>query len=125
MTPLSITLLNSREAFAPGEALEGEAAWNFDKDPEQVFLRLFWYTQGKGTEDINVVSEIDFDHPHAQETRPFRMTLPQSPYSFTGRLVSLIWALEMVVKDNDTAITREIVISPFGHEINLEKQKKS
>jgi len=125
MAPLSVSLIDNREAFAPGEVLEGEVAWNLDKAPEKAFLRLFWYTRGKGTEDIEVVSEIAFDHLLAQETRSFKMTLPQSPYSFSGRLVSLTWALELVVKDNDTAITREIVISPFGYEINLLKTKES
>ncbi len=125
MEPLSINLRDNRESFVPGEtlAIEGKASWQLDKAPEKLFLRLFWYTRGKGTEDIEVVSETVFDHPLAAETRPFKIPLPQSPYSFSGKLVSLIWALELVTGDNDTAITKEIVISSFGYEINLTKHK--
>jgi len=122
MEPLSINLRDNRKSFAPGEMLEGKAAWQMGQAPAKVFLRLFWFTRGKGTEDIEVISETVFDHPLAAESRPFKMTLPRNPYSFSGRLVSLIWALELVTSDNDTAITQEIVISPFGDEIDLLKK---
>ena len=125
MEPLSIDLRDNQKSFAPGEMLEGKATWQLDQAPAKVFLRLFWFTRGKGTEDIKVISETVFDHPLAAESRPFKMPLPQRPYSFSGRLVSLIWALELVTSDNDTAITREIVISPFGDEIDLLKNKES
>jgi hypothetical protein len=126
MATMSINLRDSRESFVPGEvmAIEGEATWQFDKTPEKVFLRLFWFTRGKGTEDIEVVSETAFDHPMGHETRSFKIPLPQSPYSFSGKLVSLIWSLELVTSDNDTAITKEITISPFGYEIDLLKHKQ-
>ena len=124
MASLLLNLADNRESFAPGEILEGEATWQLDKTPEKISLRLFWYTRGKGTEDIEVVSETVFDRPPAHETKPFKFTLPQSPYSFSGRLVSLIWALELVVKDKDTAFSKEIVISPFGYEIDLLKHKR-
>ena len=123
MASLSIQLIDDREAFAPGEVLEGKAAWQLDQPQKKIFLRLFWFTRGKGTEDIEVVSETVFDNPLTSESRPFKITLPQSPYSFSGKLVSLIWALELVASDNETAVTREIVISPFGYEIDLLKNK--
>jgi hypothetical protein len=121
MASLSILLTDDREAFAPGEILEGKAAWQLDQPPKKIFLRLFWFTRGKGTEDIEVVSETVFDLPLGAESRPFKITLPQSPYSFSGKLVSLIWALELVTSDNKTAVTKEIVISPSGYEIDLLK----
>ncbi len=124
MTSLAINLPDNRESFAPGDVLKGEATWQLDKTPEKMFLRLFWYTRGKGTEDIEVVSETVFAHPLASETRSFKIPLPQKPYSFSGKLVSLTWALELVTSDNDTAVTKEIVISPFGYEIDLTKHKK-
>jgi hypothetical protein len=125
MGPLSINLNENRKSFAPGEMLEGEAAWQLNQAPAKVYLRLFWFTRGKGTEDIEVISETVFEYPLAAESRPFKMSLPQSPYSFSGRLVSLVWALELVISDNDTAISQEIVVSPFGDEIDLLKNKES
>jgi hypothetical protein len=121
MALLSIQLADDREAFAPGEILKGKAVWQMETASKKIFLRLFWFTRGKGTEDIEVISEIVFEHSLAAESRSFKITLPQSPYSFSGKLVSLIWALELVASDNDTAITKEIVLSPFGYEIELLK----
>jgi len=110
--------------FKPGETIQGQVVWVLEKNPKQVFLRLFWYTKGKGTEDIEVIDEITFDSPLQQEHRPFEISLPQSPYSFSGQLVSLIWALELVTDSPDEAIQKEIVLSPYGHEIDLSKQKQ-
>ncbi len=121
MASLSIQLADDREAFSPGEILEGNAAWQLDQPQKKIFLRLFWFTRGKGTEDIEVISETVFEHLLSAESRPFKITLPQSPYSFSGKLVSLLWALELVASDDETAITKEITISPFGHEIDLLK----
>lgn len=119
MSALFINLSDNRESYTPGDLLKGEAAWQLDDTPKKLFLRLFWFTRGKGTEDIEVVSEIVFDRPLSNETRAFEITLPQSPYSFAGTLVSLTWALELVTDDDQTAVTREIIMSPFGREIDL------
>ena len=121
MAELSVDLPDNRNFFAPGDILKGTAAWQLDHAPEKIHLRLFWYTRGKGTEDIEVVSETVFDHPHPTENRPFEIPLPQSPYSFNGKLVSLIWALELVTDNNKTAALKEIVISPYGEEVDLLK----
>ena len=119
MSRLIIEINHNQEAFSPDDTIKGKVSWELSKQPESVFLRLFWYTKGKGTEDIDVVSEISFDYPHPKETRPFEIKLPISPYSFSGKLVSLIWALELVTDNPDAAIQKEIVIAPYGQEINL------
>ncbi len=121
MAELSVNLPDNKKLFVPGDILKGNAVWQLDHAPKNIFLRLFWYTRGKGTEDIEVVSETVFDHPQARENRPFEIPLPQSPYSFNGKLVSLIWALELVPDNNKTAVRREIVISPYGDEVDLLK----
>lgn len=119
MDSLSLSIKADREIFAPGEEIEGQADWQLASPPERIYLRLFWFTRGKGTEDVAVVSESVFDHPGVTGTRTFKIPVPMSPYSFSGRLVSLIWALELTVKGADPTVTKEIVISPYGHEIDL------
>jgi predicted ATPase len=52
--------------------LEGKATWQLDQAPAKMFLRLFWFTRGKGTEDIEVISETVFDHPLAAESLAFQ-----------------------------------------------------
>ncbi|MEW6076638.1 MAG: hypothetical protein AB1724_02370 [Thermodesulfobacteriota bacterium] len=119
MDGLSLSIKDDRDVFAPGETVEGKAAWQADSPPGKIFLRLFWFTRGKGTEDVGMVSEVVFDHPPATGARPFSLALPLSPYSFSGQLVSLTWALELSAEGSDQTAVKEIVVSPFGQEIDL------
>ena len=123
MNGFHIEIADQRKNFAPGEIIDGAVSWHLEVLPRQVFLRLFWRTKGKGEEDMEVVSETVFDVPETQETRLFSMTLPQSPYSFSGKLVSLVWALELGADGPDAAFQQEIVIAPSGAVIDISMQE--
>jgi len=119
MNSLAIALRDGHTSLCPGDVVAGDASWRFDAAPEAVELRLFWYTQGKGTQDVTVVDTARFDNPGAQGSRAFAFTLPEGPYSFSGKLISLIWALELVsVGANDTT-RQEVIVSPTLQEILL------
>jgi hypothetical protein len=117
---LTIDLNDDRTTFEPTAGLTGTAAWNLAQPPRAVELRLFWFTRGKGTEDAGVVETIRFDRPLAGETRSFRLRLPESPYSFSGKLISLVWALELVAEPSKEVIRREFVLAPGGEEVRLD-----
>ena len=119
MSELEIRTRDDRTAFLPGEELTGYVSWMLDKPPGRVELRLFWRTEGKGTKDVNVVDKIAFDNPRQQERRDFRFQLPDGPYSFSGQLVSLVWALELVPGTGWGTERLEIIISPTKSEIAL------
>jgi hypothetical protein len=120
MPSLQIDLGDDRSAFEPGEELAGTASWKLEAPPRTVELRLFWFTRGKGTEDAGVVETLRFDQPQLEDRRPFRLRLPDAPYSFSGRLVSLIWALELVAEPSNAVSRRELVMAPDGREVRLE-----
>jgi hypothetical protein len=46
--------------------------------------------------------------------------LPAGPYSFSGQLVSLVWALELVASASKTVVRREIEVGPDRREVRLE-----
>ena len=119
MSELKILLRNDRTAFRPGERIEGVAGWRLDRVPKSIELRLFWFTRGKGTEDVSVVHRLRFDSPQLEEGRPFSFDLPSEPYSFSGELISLIWALELVVEPDEESARVELVVAPNGREIRL------
>ena len=119
MNELKILMRDERRNFRPGETVEGVAGWRLDKPPKMVELRLFWFTRGKGTEDVGVVNQMRFDAPQLEEGRKFSFTLPAEPFSFSGQLISLIWALELVVEPGDFSTRVELVMSPSGEEILL------
>jgi len=119
MSDLEIKTRDDKTDFLPGEEIAGEVSWQGDAAPRSAELRLFWHTQGKGTRDVEVIETISFASPARQDRRDFRFALPESPYSFSGKLISLVWALELVLSTDETE-RLEIVISPSRTEIALD-----
>ena len=120
MNDLRIEIDENREASEPGAELTGTVSWSMSQPPRSMELRLFWFTRGKGTEDAGVVQTVAFDHPLPDEKRSFRLRLPEAPYSFSGKLISLLWALELVAQPSKAMVRREIVIAPGGREVRLD-----
>lgn len=119
MGKLDIELNDGKDAFAPAELVEGRIEWNLDANPKALELSLLWYTSGKGTRDIRVLHTNRIDSPGAFGSDKFSFTLPPGPYSFSGKLISLIWALELTCTPGDETVRKEIVVSPTGREILL------
>ena len=125
MPTLRIGLRENRTAYTPGETLTGAALWELDDAPESAEINLCWSTRGKGTEDAEVVATVAFETPQAGDTREFTFTLPPGPYSFSGKLISLVWSLELVLKPGKHVAREEIVIAPGGAEIVLPRRGAS
>ena len=119
MSELKIETENGKTQYLPGEPIAGSIQWDFIEQPKSVDLRLIWYTRGKGTEDVGIVDSVTFDSPAQYETRQFSFDPPPGPYSFSGRLIALIWTLEAVAQPDDQCERLEITISPTGEEINI------
>jgi hypothetical protein len=116
---LAIELEDGRAAFRPGETVTGVARWDLDEKPTDVVLRLFWFTEGRGTRDVGVVVEKRFEAPGREDRRTFQLRLPEGPYSFSGKLISLIWALELVADPGDRTTRRMLTVGPDRHEVTL------
>jgi hypothetical protein len=119
MSDLRIELAGGRTAFKPGEAIAGRASWRVDGDPESVELSLFWYTNGKGTQDVGVVQRLTFAAPRREDQREFTLPLPREPYSFSGTLISIVWAVELIVEPGGHVERCEFVLSGSGREVVL------
>src|SRR4029079_11056794 len=96
------------------------ASWQLEKPAQSVELRLFWYTRGKGDQDVGVVSTVPFPEPGLTDSRGLRIPLPAGPFSFSGKLISLLWALEVVAEPGSRAGRLEIIVSPSRREIQLQ-----
>lgn len=116
MTGLQLELDGGARAFKPGESLAGRVSWSVDA-ASSAEVRLFWYTRGKGTEDVGIVDTIVFPNPQTTDQRTFRFALPEGPLSFSGTLISIIWAIEAIVEPGGSVERREIVLSPSGREV--------
>jgi hypothetical protein len=114
---LQLTLANGRSEFSPGEKVSGEARWQLAKRPDRVEIRLFWYTAGKGTVDVGIMGSSVIDEPQSEGAVIFHFTLPDSPYSFSGTLVSLQWAIELVI--GKEAARAPLVMGPNAQLVTL------
>ena len=118
---MEIILADKNACFAPGQALDGDLVWNFPKAPRWLELRLFWYTEGKGTQDVSVVARQRMDHPSANGKQSFHFSAPHHPPSCSGSLVTIRWALELVSQDRQPPPMVRLVIAPHAREIILRK----
>jgi hypothetical protein len=118
---LTVDLVGGKLAFAPGEELRGSASWSLDGDPESVEVRLFWRTEGKGTQDVGIADSIAFEGPGRKDRREFRLKIPDGPYSFSGKLVAIVWSVEVVAEPGSQAGRQDIVVSPTGKPIEPPK----
>ena len=116
---LGIELVGSRTAFAPREFVAGTFHWQFTHPARWIEGRLFWFTRGKGTMDVVIVDRVRFETPDRQDRQPFRFTLPEVPFTFSGRLISVIWAIELIAEPGDRNQRLEIVVAPAGREVLL------
>ncbi len=122
---MNVQLADDRTKYRPGERLEGVAFWELGLPPKSVALRLYWRTQGKGTVDLKIVRPGKFDRPAASDRRPFSIDLPPGPYSVSGKLVSIVWGVELVAEPKGESGNVEITISPTGEEVRLDREAKS
>ena len=116
---IQLGLRDNRLAYRPKDFVEGAVLWEMDAPPKRAEIRLLWFTRGKGTEDGVTVAEEKLGGPRAGDTRTFKLQLPEAPYSFSGRLISLIWVVELVIAPGNHFERIEIVMGPEGREIIL------
>jgi hypothetical protein len=116
---LKISIENGKSSFAPGDTLAGRVSWTADADPRSAELRLFWYTSGKGTQNIGLVQTIPFGAPQRSDRREFRIALPLAPYSCSGTLISIVWALELIVEPHGQTERVDFTMAPGGSEVVL------
>ncbi len=119
---IGIETSEGRTAFRPGERIDGSLSWTLDEPAKAIELRLFWHTRGKGDRDVTVVDRLRLANPPSSESRrPFRFQLPAEPWSFSGSLITLAWALEAVVLPSNESVLLDLVASPTAGEIRLPR----
>jgi hypothetical protein len=104
-----------RAELSPGERVAGTVrAKSAPALRGALEVRLLWYTEGKGTQDVSTVAS----QPLSPSGR-FEFQLPAAPHSFSGKLVSLIWAIEVEDSDSRHAHRATFVMAPERRAIAL------
>jgi hypothetical protein len=122
MSWVEIATADHRTTFEPGQAIEGSVAWSLpEAPPASAELRLFWYTEGKGDQDVGVVEVVPFAQPSSNDRRNFRVRAPATgPLSFEGTLITLRWALELIVEPGAHVARLELALTQGPSPIRLE-----
>lgn len=113
----SITL--PKTDFAPGETISGHVSWHGSQDVRAAEVRLFWQTRGNGSVDVGVVAVEKLDLPGPIGQGAFSFVAPVAPPSFSGRLISLVWGVELVLEPGESS-SQDIVIAPDRKEIPFD-----
>ena len=119
MSELRIEVDGGRRWFLPGDTLSGRAVWHLEDDTETIEVRLFWYTSGKGTEDVVIIDSVRTDAAGTAGERSFSFRLPDGPYSFSGSLITLAWALEIIALPHGATERIDFIVAPTPVEVRL------
>jgi hypothetical protein len=121
MNTLNIEIAGHAAAFHPRDEISGKIAWSLEQRPRALELRLFWYSHGHGLIASKIVDTMRLESPPQNDRCVFRFKLPDSPYSFVGKLLELNWALELYVEPTGQAQRAEFHMSPTGSPVMLHK----
>ncbi len=106
----------------PGGVIAGEALWDLEEDPGSITLSIGWWTEGKGARDERIIEAKEIKNAGRIGKDAFRFEVPTGPLSFSGKLISLNWAIEAgAVKGNAKAVHR-FTVSIGDHEIDISGQ---
>ena len=89
--------------YAPRDEVAGTVVIIADREIlcEHLWVRLHWHTEGRGNRDEGTIGEVDIFQgtlsPGLPISQDFRFELPPSPWSYAGRYISIVWAIQVTV----------------------------
>jgi hypothetical protein len=98
---LGLRLDGDRAAYRPGDTLSGSyLPPRAVGTVEAAELSVLWYTEGKGDEDLGVHHFERFGYEDdgpgaARRERRFSTRLPNTPLSYDGILVKIVWCVRV------------------------------
>ena len=114
---ISITIERGEEPkFQPGEKITGKVEWlELPEESESLEVRLIWFTVGKGDQDAQFVDAVEIAAVESSGQTNFAFSAPHRPNSFSGDLVAVQWAVEVIVfPQRDAEQTTLSIIPPNG-----------
>jgi len=116
-----IELDSDKMEYAPGGVVRGRVRWELDAPPRALSVRLFWYTDGRGTRNVGIVDAYDTQPMGGDNEERFELPMPAGPYTCAGALVSIQWAVEAVIDDGRITNNVDITVSPWVETLQLNK----
>lgn len=115
---LQLRTSDGRTSFRPEEEIQIQVSWKLPHPPSSLEVRFVWHTSGKGDTDMDVAKTVEINNPGSSGEQKLAVILPRAPYSFSGKLISLLWGIELVsLPDEETSTRLDITIAPKGEEV--------
>ena len=106
--------------YLPNEEISGSLAWKDLPDScERIEIRLIWYTSGKGEQDVGIAEVKTQSMPAQSGSTKFNFIAPHRPFSVSGKLVSIHWAVEAVTFPGLNSVKESLTISPTRSAVQL------
>lgn len=115
---IEIELAKHKANFVPAEKIAGTVTWS-EVEGTSMEVRLIWYTSGKGDRDFGLVATYQVSTFQPSGREQFEFAAPTRPQSFSGKHISLQWAIEAIIFPSQTSQRTNLTISSNGEEIIL------
>ncbi len=115
---ITIELDKSEAIFSPAETISGTVSWS-EAEGTSMEARLIWYTVGKGDQDFELIAVHKVAAFDSSGSERFEFIAPSRPQSFSGKLISLQWAIEAIIFPDKSAQRAEFAISKTDREVVL------
>jgi hypothetical protein len=123
MSSISLELKDGKISYRPGERISGSVKWDLDKDVKYIAINVFWYTEGIGEQDSEIAAAEKIDMPFKSGSNDFSIQLPEAPFSYSGKITSLKWAVEATTPKDKIKDVKDFTLSPDNEKIVLSEIK--
>jgi hypothetical protein len=124
MDKISIELKDGKTSYQPGEKIRGELEWELAQEVPDITINIFWYTEGIGDQDSEVATTEVIKAPLQNDRQSFEIELPMAPYSYSGQISALKWAIEATAMKGKIKDVKEFSMTPGNREIILPEVKE-
>jgi len=112
------------DRFAPGDTLVFTLSIDASGTSGPLTAQLGWFTEGRGTRDAGIVWSERIPDMATGAERGFEIRLPEAPWSFSGKLVSVAWRLEVIDEKGRPLVAVPLVVAPAGEAVSLPQLPK-
>jgi len=124
MDKISIKLKDGKISYHPGEKISGELEWDLTQEVQDIAINIFWYSEGMGEQDSEISETEIIKSPIKSDKQSFEMELPMAPYTYSGNITSLKWAIEATTLEDKVKDIKEFSMTPGNKEIVLPEIKE-